>query len=84
MTIPMSAQDVLNREFLELRARVLDLAAALDRIDRASGDVSLDARMGQLRDAMAVLLESGPDRAERVQLIFSLPYDAHWKERFFS
>ena len=35
MTNRRSKADVLNRDFLETRSRVLDLAAALDRLDRA-------------------------------------------------
>ena len=32
MPIPLDAPEVLNREFLEVRARLLHLAAALDRL----------------------------------------------------
>ena len=39
MSNPLSASDVLNREFLEVRARLLQVAAALDRLDRAAGSV---------------------------------------------
>ena len=37
MPIPLDAPEVLNREFPEIRARLLQLAAALDRMDRADG-----------------------------------------------
>ena len=36
MSNARAAAEVLNRDFLEIRARILDLAAALDRVDRAS------------------------------------------------
>jgi hypothetical protein len=35
MPIPLDATEVLNREFLEIRAKLLEIAAALDRLDRA-------------------------------------------------
>ncbi|HEV3416124.1 MAG TPA: hypothetical protein VG056_04905 [Pirellulales bacterium] len=82
MPIPLDAPEVLNREFPEIRARLLQLAAALDRMDRAAGSPEGDARRQKIRDALAILLESGPDRAERMQLLFSLPYDPDWKQKF--
>ena len=74
------ADAVLNREFLEIRSKVLEVAAALDRLDRAPeapGHVP-DRRLAQLRRAIESLLEPGPDRAETVQRIFSLEYDPAW------
>jgi hypothetical protein len=75
------AADVLNRDFLETRCRILDIAAALDRIDRApnkAGDHP-DRRLAQLRQAIEALLEPGPGRAETVQHLFSLDYDPRWQ-----
>lgn len=74
--------EVLNRDFLETRSRLLDVAAALDRIDRSSshpGEIP-DRRLAQLRQAIEALLEPGPGRAETVQRLFSLDYDPHWQE----
>jgi hypothetical protein len=82
MPIPLDAPEVMNREFPEIRARLLQLAAALDRMDRASGSPERDTRRQKIRDALAILLEAGPDRAERLQLLFSLPYDPEWKQGF--
>lgn len=78
--MPLTALEVLNREFLEVRAKILDLAAALDRLDRAEGSVEDDPRMTALRAALAVLTEREPERAERVQMIFSRPYDVAWQK----
>ncbi len=74
------AEAVLTREFLEIRSRVLEVAAALDRIDRAPEPAKPqpDRRLGQLRSAVEALLEPGPGRAETVQRIFSLEYDPAW------
>lgn len=82
MPIPLTAPQVLDREFLELRAKLLELAAALDRLDRAAGDVETDPRLGQIEQALDVLSGGEPDRAEQVQMIFSLTFDAKWREAF--
>jgi hypothetical protein len=76
----LNAPDVLNREFLEIRARILDLAAMLDRLDRAPGDVSSDRRIQLIQKGIDALKQSEPNRAEQVQLIFSLAYDPKWRE----
>jgi hypothetical protein len=83
-TVRRSKSDVLNRDFLEVRSRILELAAALDRLDRAprAGADAPDARVAQLRQALEALLEPGPGRAETAQRIFSLEYDPHWRDRF--
>ncbi len=80
MSIPMSPEQVLDRYFLEMRCKVLDVAAALDRIDRAgdSAKVAADGRMQQLREAVDTLRTVENGRAERVQRIFSLAYDPEW------
>lgn len=72
--------EVLNREFLQIRCRLLDLGAALDRLDRAPERPGHhpDRRLGQIRQALAMLLEPGPDRAETIQRIFSIEYDPGW------
>lgn len=78
-----TALEVLDRLFLEIRHKILDVAADLDRIARAEGDAAVaeDPRMKQLHEALEVLLDqSGNDRAERVQMVFSLPYDPLWRE----
>lgn len=77
-----SRSDVFNREFLEMRGRILELAAALDRIDRAEGSVERDPRWGQVQQALALLAGAGPDRAERIQLVFSIPYNQNWRQEF--
>ena len=82
MSIPMTASQVLDREFLEIRAKVLDLAASFDRLDRAEGAVAGDPRLSLIREAIDVLQSDAEDRAEQVQLIFSLHYDDEWQKRF--
>ncbi len=76
--------DVLNRDFLEIRCRILELAAALDRLDRAplASSASPDSRLAMLRQGIEALLEPGPGRAETIQRLFSLEYDPQWRTRF--
>jgi hypothetical protein len=75
--------EVVDRDFLETRCKILEIAAILDRIDRAPArhGAPPDARIGQLRQAIEALLEPGPGRAETVQRIFSLAYDPGWRKR---
>lgn len=81
MPSPMTAPEILDREFLEIRARLIQLAASLDRLDRAEGSVEDDARLDHVRQALAMLSDAGSDRAERLQLLFSRPYDAAWRQK---
>lgn len=80
MSTASSASDVLQREFLEMRAKILELAASLDRIDRGAGSIAGDPRRQLIERGLAALAETGPGRAERVQLIFSLPYQDGWRK----
>lgn len=77
------ALQILDRDFLEVRAKILEIAANLDRIDRAPTHPGEhpDPRIGQIRQALDALREPGPDRAETIQLIFSLDYDPDWRAR---
>lgn len=77
----MTGSAVLDRDFLSLRHRILDIAAGLDRLDRAAGaePVMNDPRLQSIRDALAILAEPGQGRTERVQLVFSDPYDEGWR-----
>ena len=79
MPIPLTASETLNREFLEIRSRLLQLAATFDRIERAAGMVDDDPRMVKIRRALAVLSDGAPDRAEQLQMIFSRRYEENWR-----
>ncbi len=57
MPIALTAQEVLNREFPEIRARLLQLGAALDRIDRGAGAAPDDPRAEKIREALRLLAE---------------------------
>ena len=77
-----TAKAVLDREFLEIRARLLQVAAALDRLDRADGSVADDPRRQNLDKALDVLRGPEAQRAEQIQLIFSRSYASNWREGF--
>jgi hypothetical protein len=79
MSAPLSAPEILNREFLETRCKILELAAAFDRLTRADGNVADDPRLARLREALHAVLEHDENRAERVQMIFSRTYDEKWQ-----
>lgn len=77
-TIPMTASEVVERYFLEVRAKLLEIAAVLDRVDRADGAPADDARLRKVNEALSILQEPGSNRAERIQLLFSREYDPNW------
>ena len=83
MSIPLSASEVLDREFLDVRARLLQIAASLDRLDRAEGAVQSDPRVQKIRQALNILAAGDADRAEQIQLLFSRPYAARWQAAFY-
>ena len=82
MSVPVDAAELLDREFLEVRAKLLQVAASFDRFDRADGSVGDDPRMAKIREALQVLSGSDADRAEQLQLIFSREYQEGWQEKF--
>ena len=62
---------VIDRDFLEHRAKLIDLAAFLDRCERAEG--SDDFRLRALRAAIPLLIDGQAERARRVLESFSDP-----------
>jgi hypothetical protein len=74
--------EIVDREFPELRAGLLQVAAAMDRIQRAASAAAGDLRMRAAQQAIEILNRAEPNRAEQIQLIFSRNYDSNWKEQF--
>ena len=73
-TSPLTQSELVDRYFMDHRVQVLDLAAFLDRVERArEQDAEDDFRMRSLREAMGVLSDGEGDRVLRVQMIFSDP-----------
>ena len=81
MSSPMTALEVLDREYLEIRAKILQLAASFDRLDRSAGDYRQDNRLDLIQKGLDLLSDpSCPDRAEKVQLVFSREFSESWQE----
>lgn len=68
---PMTRQQVLDLYFMDARHKLIDLAAFLDRVDRAGGQDNF--RVQSLRGALRELSNDKPGRAERVLLALSDP-----------
>ena len=77
----LSAEQVLDREFLAVRSHMLDIAVALDRLDAAAGSerIAADPRRVLLGEGLRLLASNGSNRAERLQMIFSEPYNPSWR-----
>ncbi|MEM9882150.1 MAG: hypothetical protein AAF800_04445 [Planctomycetota bacterium] len=56
----------VDRTFLEHRAKLLDLAAFLDRCDRFGPAAADDPRVVALREALLLLTDGRDERARRV------------------
>jgi len=67
----MTRREILDLYFMDARAKLIDLAAFLDRVDRATGeaDFRLDAFCAALRE----LHKAEPQRAKNILLAFSDP-----------
>jgi hypothetical protein len=70
---------VLDAYFLETRAKLLEIAATLDRFDRAAAAhpgapiAADDARLAYVQKALDVLRQAtAPNRAETLQRLYSL------------
>jgi len=66
----MTRQEVLDLYFMDARCKLIDLAAFLDRLDRASGND--DFRITEFRKALREL-DGKTARAEKVLLALSDP-----------
>ena len=69
----MQRSKVLDLYFVDARSRLIDIAAFLDRVERAEGDD--DYRIHAFREALRALAAegAGSKRAERVLMAFSDP-----------
>ena len=70
-TVPQSQQKVIDTYFMEHRAKLVDIAAYLDRIDRGQGDLPADIRDHAFRKAIGILTDGRPFRAKRILELFS-------------
>lgn len=76
---PLASDAVAQREWPPLRAAIVDIAAAMDRLDLAGAQ---EART-EAQSLLAALLQAeAPERAELVLTRLSRGYDPAWPERF--
>jgi hypothetical protein len=77
---PLPADAALDAYFHEARAKLLDVAAILDRVSRGPNGAAIakDARLAKIHRALEVLDDESDRRAELIQKIFSLEYDPSW------
>ena len=76
-TCPMPRENVVDLYFMEHRAKVLDVASFLDRIDRSNPEASCDEdyRITALKEALTILSDGKGERAKRVLEVWSDPTD---------
>ncbi len=71
-TCPLTGPQVVDLYFMEHRAKLLDIAAFLDRLDRAGQpDGGGDVRVRALRRAISLLVDGDGDRARRILELLS-------------
>jgi len=81
--IPMNRDQVIDTWFMEHRAKLIDIAAFLDRVDRSiPQSEQADFRDAAFRSAIGILTDGQPDRAKRVLAMLSdhsteMPESAH-------
>ncbi len=75
MPSPLGRKQLLDLYFLDARTKLLDIAALLDRLDRArdAQTVPSDFRLDGLQRAFRELLSEAPGRTARVHLCLSDP-----------
>jgi hypothetical protein len=67
----MTRQQVLDLYFMDARSKLIDLAAFIDRVERASGQE--DFRMRAFCEALQKLSSGEREKAKQVLLTFSDP-----------
>ncbi len=73
-TCPMTRKQVVDTYFIEHRTKILDIAAFLDRLDRASDQgPERDFRMRAFREALQMLCSDQAGRVHKIQMLWSDP-----------
>ena len=65
----LSKKELLDLQFIDARARLIDLAAFLDRVERHAGEP--DIRMKYFKEALSILQQDQGNRAKAVLDKFS-------------
>lgn len=70
----LSAKELLDEYFVENRNRLLEVAAFLDRMERADpAHTASDFRATALREAIASLASPSPNHVDQIQQLLSDP-----------
>ncbi len=70
----LTARELADEYFIENRNRILEIAAFLDRLDRADpARESRDFRLQALTEALKTLAGKAPDYVRQIQLLLSDP-----------
>ena len=73
-TCPLTQQQLIDEYFMEVRAKILDVAAFLDRMDRSvERNAEDDFRIVAMQQALQALAVGTFGRAYDIQMIFSDP-----------
>ena len=71
---PLSPSGIVDEYFIENRTRLLEIAAFLDRVDRADPALTRhDFRLRGFAQALHVLAAGQPDRLLQIQMLLSDP-----------
>ena len=71
---PLRPVELVDEYFIANRNRIIEVAAFLDRLDRADPSIaSRDFRVAALQEAIAVLASGSTSRVQDIQLLLSDP-----------
>jgi hypothetical protein len=71
---PLSAKELTDEYFIENRNRLLEIAAFLDRLDRADPSrAARDFRVRAFSEALGVLAGTEPNYVSQIQMLLSDP-----------
>lgn len=73
-------QQVIDQEFLQIRAKILEIAAFFDRLDIAEKELGEhEQKLQLLQQGCQLLTDKQADKAARTQLLFSRQYESQWR-----
>ncbi len=73
-TCPLTRRQIVDEYFIESRNRLLEIAAFLDRLERAAPEsAERDFRVQAFEAALRLLCDDEPARVQRVQMLLSDP-----------
>lgn len=77
----MNSNQIFSREYLEIRAKILEIAASLDRLERADGECD-DSRKQLIDQGLEILTSDKSEKAVAVQMLFSREYEEGWRQQY--